>query len=103
MEGKKSTRWFILWAICYLGVVSLLEAEHAVASLHNKVSLPVPPFSTLQVILIAIVMPFGLVPMLSISLKHAIKEGKKLVKYASLFFILHHIVCTIAVLVQGWS
>lgn len=97
---KKSTFWFVLW-FALIAVGTIFSAVIEISKyLDLGILLETPPYAKYQMLLLLVFLPFVLMPLLCSSCYYAIKERNKKIVVASVCFIIHHIICIIAVVLQ---
>lgn len=97
---KKSEFWFVLWiVIASIGTIAS-GVYQLVNSLKSGFIIQTLPYTDFQKILLLIFVPVCLIPLLAASCHYATIEKNKAIKITSICFLVHHIICVIAVLFQ---
>lgn len=96
MKKAKAVFWFVLWGVS----ITLGSIFSAAEKFKRAGTFSTFLYEDYQIFLLLVFLPLVLLPMLCISCYHAHKENNKKVKLASSFFIIHHIICVVAVLFQ---
>ena len=97
---KKALFWFILW----VGAVVLGSVYSAAmmwsAQAGGEAASGIANFAEYQLGLLLGFVPLVLIPLLGLSCYYAIKENNKAVKIIAICFLVHHVICVFAVLLQ---